>query len=216
MTVGIDSIGIGTPIYALMNLGVEFQYEFASDIDPNAQRMVLANLNPRQFYGDIGDRNNELAPDCDLYVAGFPCQPFSVAGLHQGLDDVKGRGKVIEHICSYLEAKTPRAFLLENVAALSTMDEGKTLQDILFRLSNNGECFVTWEILNLEEHGIPQHRPRPYAESARTHYPWTSTGLGQSENKESNNFLILVALPLPLTVCLRKRLRMQEQLLKTP
>lgn len=88
MTVGTDCTGIGTPIYALMNLGVESQCEFASDIDPNAREMVTANLNPNHFYGDISERNNELAPDCDLYVAGFPCQAFSAAGLHQGLDDV--------------------------------------------------------------------------------------------------------------------------------
>ena len=107
VTVGTDCTGIGTPIYALTNLGVNFKCEFASDIDEGARKMMKANLDPKILYGDIGVRDNKSAPDCDLYIAGFPCQPFSSAGLHQGIDDVQGRGKIIAHICNYLEEKCP-------------------------------------------------------------------------------------------------------------
>lgn len=159
VTVGTDCTGIGTPIYALTNLVVNFKYEFASDIDESARKMIKANLDPKILYGDIGLRDNKLAPDCDVYITGFPCQLFSSAGLHQGIDDVQGRGKIIAHICNYLEEKLPRAFLLENVAALATIDDGKILDEILVRLSNRGEYLITWGILNTEEHGVPQHRP---------------------------------------------------------
>ena len=105
MTVGTDCTGIGTPMYALKNLGVDFQYEFASEIDTNASNMIKGNFSPKHFYGNLCECNNELAPDCDVYVAGFPCQPFFVAGLHQGIDDVKGRGKTNDHITCTLRLR---------------------------------------------------------------------------------------------------------------
>ena len=98
VAVGTDCTGIGTPILALKNLKVDFVHEFASDIDEGARKMIKANLNPKILFGDVEKRDNKTAPDCDLYIAGFPCQPFSDAGLHQGVEDEKGRGKVIEHI----------------------------------------------------------------------------------------------------------------------
>jgi len=67
---------------------------------------------------DITRRHPAELPDHDLYVAGFPCQPFSTMGSRQGVRDKLGRGLLINHIIATLAAKRPRAFLLENVKGL--------------------------------------------------------------------------------------------------
>ena len=64
---------------------------------------------PSQLVKDITRRRPEQLPDHDLYVVGFPCQPFSTMGSSQVLDDPFGRGLIIEHIIAALATKLPRA-----------------------------------------------------------------------------------------------------------
>jgi DNA (cytosine-5)-methyltransferase 1 len=110
-------------------------------------------------------RNPKDLPDHDLYVAGFPCQPFSaMMGLQEGVSDRHGRrGRVITHVVAALQAKQPRAFILENVPRLVTTHQ-KTFCRILQKLrSIGGNAYdVSWRVVNTEEHGIPQHRERVY------------------------------------------------------
>merc|ERR1719461_2621487 len=75
----------------------------------------MANYPPKIFFDDLTKRDNSKAPAADLYVAGFPCQPFSTAGLQQGFSDVRGRGEIFWHVRDYLEQKKPRMFMLEGV-----------------------------------------------------------------------------------------------------
>ena len=58
-------------------------------------------------------------PHVDLYVAGFPCQPFSDAGLKQGFRDVKGRGDIIFHLLDYIRLHLPKVFVLEKVSGFA-------------------------------------------------------------------------------------------------
>ena len=58
-------------------------------------------------------------PVCDIYAAGFPCQPWSTAGLGEGTDDRQGRGHIFFHIHQYIRIKDPKCFLLESVKGLT-------------------------------------------------------------------------------------------------
>ena len=67
------------------------------------------------MYKDITVRNNKNVQKVDLYVAGFPCQPFSSAGKQEGFADKRGRGTICFYLSEYIEKHQPKLFILENV-----------------------------------------------------------------------------------------------------
>ena len=83
--VGTDFSGVGSPETALKRLGISHEVEFACDIDKYARTSYQALHNPKQLFEDITTRPVEF-PQLDLYVAGFPCQSFSIAGLRKGFE----------------------------------------------------------------------------------------------------------------------------------
>jgi len=92
-------------------------------------------------------------------VLGFPCQPFSIAGLRRGFED--SRGTLFFEVARILKDKQPKAFLLENVKGLVNHDSGNTLSVILNTLNELGYV-VKFDVLNALEYGIPQNRERWY------------------------------------------------------
>ena len=111
ITVGTDCSGMDVPILALRNLGVNYRHVFSSDIDLQSKQFIMKNYPPEQFFDDIRLRDNRvLQKDMDIYVAGFPCQPFSVAGYQNGLDDP--RGKIINHVLHHIDHNQPKLFVV--------------------------------------------------------------------------------------------------------
>ena len=112
------------------------------------------------MFPDVTGRNHNQAPPCDWFAAGFPCQPFSTAGLNQGV--LEERGLLVQHTLRYLDAKRPELVLLENVAGLlQTKKHRPLLAFVLVSLQESG--YRTWhKIVNSVDHGLPQHRPRLY------------------------------------------------------
>ncbi len=131
---------------------------FASEWDKSAQDMYKANFGHRPF-GDINEIEPTNIPEHDILLAGFPCQPFSIAGKGLGFADT--RGTLFFNIESILEAKRPQAFLLENVKRLTTHDSGQTFSVILEKLKNLGYT-VYHSVFNSLDFGIPQKRERIY------------------------------------------------------
>jgi len=131
---------------------------FASEWDKAAQDMYESNFGVRPF-GDINDIAPEDIPDHDILLAGFPCQPFSIAGKGLGFADT--RGTLFFNIEAILEAKKPQAFLLENVKRLTTHDNGQTFAVILEKLKNLGYT-VYHKVFNSLDFGLPQKRERIY------------------------------------------------------
>ena len=158
--VGTDCSGIEAPIEALIQLGVEFEHVFSSEIDKFAIQSIKANYNPGILYGDIMKRDVRDVPYVDLYVAGFPCQPFSSVGKKLGFKDT--RGSVFFACTEYIRTKRPKMFILENVKHILHLDKGVVWKTILNELSKIGGYTIEWRLLNTCDYGIPQNRPRVY------------------------------------------------------
>ena len=121
LRVGTDCSGIEAPIQALRQLKIPFKHIFSSDIDKYCIQSIKANYDPEIIFGDkdgpypngdITTRNIDDVPDIDLYVCGFPCQPFSQAGQRKGFEDK--RGNVFWSCLEVIERKQPKYFILEN------------------------------------------------------------------------------------------------------
>lgn len=172
--VGTDFSGIGSPEQALKNLGIDHTVEFACEIDKYARESYLANHECKVMYEDITTRDHSEVDQLDLYVAGFPCQAFSMAGKRKGFEDV--RGTLFFNVAEFIRENQPKAFILENVKGLLSHDQGRTFQTITDLLSNcggtvNGQMaldffedglgyHIYYQVLNTKEHGIPQNRER--------------------------------------------------------
>jgi len=157
LKIGTDFSGIGAPEQALKKLGIKYKSVFACDIDKHAKKSFLANYTTDNFYDDITKRDHSKTPYCDLYVAGFPCQAFSVAGKRKGFDDT--RGTLFFDLLQYIKLQRPKYFILENVKGLLRHDKGNTLETIL----NSLEALkydIHYKVLNTKDYGIPQNRER--------------------------------------------------------
>lgn len=130
---------------------------YSSEWDKFAQKTYKANFGETPD-GDITKVDEYSIPDHDILLAGFPCQPFSQAGLKKGFEDA--RGTLFFDIARILKAKRPKAFMLENVKQLRGHDGGKTLKVILNVLDELGYYVPNPEVLNAYHFGSPQNRER--------------------------------------------------------
>lgn len=155
--------GIGGFHLALSSLGANCV--FASEKDTHARQTYSHNFNTDnfEFNDDIRKISPNLIPDHDILCAGFPCQPFSQAGLKKGFDDGDDseRGNLFFCILDIIEHKKPKAFILENVRHLIAHDNGKTFEIIQTLLKNAGYT-VYYQVLKASDYNIPQHRPRVF------------------------------------------------------
>jgi DNA (cytosine-5)-methyltransferase 1 len=131
---------------------------FSSEIDKFARQTYQANFG-EEPKGDITLIEPKEIPDFDLLLAGFPCQPFSQAGLQKGFDDT--RGTLFFYIAKIIEHHKPSVVLLENVKRLKTHDKGNTYRVMQETLESLGYK-VTSQILAAKDFGIPQNRERIY------------------------------------------------------
>lgn len=140
----------------------------SSDIDEHCQLTYEKNFGEIPL-GDISKISTEDIPDHDILLAGFPCQPFSIIGQMKGFEDT--RGTLFFEIARILEAKKPRAFVLENVKLLVGHDKGKTFKKILETLDELGYYF-DYQILNALDFGLPQKRERVFIVGFRKPVPF--------------------------------------------
>jgi DNA (cytosine-5)-methyltransferase 1 len=117
---------------------------FACDIDENCRKAYEHNYGIKPE-ADISRVDISKIPDHDILFAGFPCQPFSIIGSREGFADA--RGTLFFELAKIIEAKQPRAFILENVKQLASHNHGKTLKRIL-EILRGLEYTVDYRILN--------------------------------------------------------------------
>ena len=165
MKIGTDCSGIDAPIQALTQMGISFEHVFSSDIDKYCVDSIKSNYNTKLIFGDknglfpdgdITKRDIDSVPDIDMYVCGFPCQPFSQAGGRKGFED--SRGNVFWSCMEVIKFKQPKYFILENVKNILRHDNGNTWKTIWGALCALSGYSVKWKILNTRNYGIPQNR----------------------------------------------------------
>jgi DNA (cytosine-5)-methyltransferase 1 len=157
--------GIGGFRIALENLGGKCV--FASEWDSFAARTYEANFGDKPA-GDITKIAANDIPDHDILTAGFPCQPFSIAGIgaYNALGKAHGfqhatQGTLFFDVARIIRAKRPRAFLLENVKNLLSHDKGRTFYTIIQTLKGKLNYHIYPELIDARWF-VPQHRERIY------------------------------------------------------
>ena len=133
---------------------------FSSEWNKYSVQTYQANFGMENVHGDITKVDISDIPYHDILLAGFPCQPFSQAGLKKGFEDT--RGTLFFDIARILETKKPKAFLLENVKQLRGHDKGRTLEVIMKTLKEIGYNNVQYTLLKARDFGLPQNRERLY------------------------------------------------------
>ena len=137
---------------------------YSSEWNKYSQQTYFANFG-EQPEGDITQVVASAIPNHDILVAGFPCQPFSIAGVSKknslgratGFED-KTQGTLFFDVCRILKEKRPKAFMLENVKNLCSHDKGRTFKVIRESLDElNYKVF--YSILD-GQNFVPQHRER--------------------------------------------------------
>ena len=163
--VGSMFAGIGGICLGFKQAGADIIW--ANEIDKNACITYRTNFgNNYLVEDDIKNIDTRDIPEIDILTAGFPCQPFSIAGYQKGFTD--DRGNLFFEIVRVLKDKKPKAILLENVKNLASHDKGNTFKVIKETLEANG-YFIKEDILNTAEYGnIPQNRERIYIVGFRT------------------------------------------------
>ena len=141
---------------------------YSADIDLHCKLTYDLNFKaPALDMKNVAEINPDDLPNFDLLLAGFPCQPFSVAGSKKGFKD-KGRGDLFFDIIKIIAAKKPQAIFLENVRNLAQHDHGRTFVIIKENLERQGYK-VKFAILNSAEYGgVPQSRERIYIAGFRS------------------------------------------------
>lgn len=163
---------------------------FASEWNEFSMRTYRTNYGfAEDVAGDITKVDATCIPDCDVVLAGFPCQPFSVAGVSKkrslgretGFRD-KTQGTLFFDVARIIATKRPAAFMLENVKNLTSHDHGRTFKVILETLRDELGYEVHWKVID-GQHFVPQHRERIYIVGFRSPTDFTWDDLSFPERK---------------------------------
>jgi len=165
-----------------------------------AQKTYLANFpetTNHTFIGDITKVDERDVPDHEILLAGFPCQPFSIAGVSK--KNALGRphgfecttqGTLFFDVARIIAEKRPKAFLLENVKNLLSHDKGNTFKVILQTLRNELGYEVHYKVID-GQHFVPQHRERILIVGfkGKTEFTWDDLSLPKKDSIKLSSIL---------------------------
>lgn len=133
---------------------------FGNDMVQHSKNIYDENFNHKLTLKDLNEVKVEDIPPHDILTGGFPCQPFSIAGLQEGFKDE--RSNVFWKILSIIDHHQPKCVILENVKNIVSHDEKRTFNTIKSNLEKRGYN-ICYKVLNTADiTGIPQHRERIY------------------------------------------------------
>lgn len=163
---GLGGIRIGFE-NAFQKKGFDPICVLSSEIKDYAIKAYKNYFNDDDIAGDITQIPISDIEDFDFLLGGFPCQPFSSAGLGLGFEDT--RGTLFFAIEKILEEKRPYGFLLENVEGLINHDNGRTLSIIVDHLKKLN-YYVSYRLIDSQYFGLAQSRKRVYIVGTRDTY----------------------------------------------
>ena len=155
--------GYGGASFGLKRSGLPFEVIGQSEIEPSAIKMLSTNFPSVQNFGNITniakmlDNNPDIIKPFNMFTGGFPCQPFSTAGLQMGDKDAKGRGTLIYDIIRICKIKHPKYILLENVRGFMAQKFDYIRNYLEEELNEYKFCYTK---LNSKDFGVPQSRER--------------------------------------------------------
>ena len=142
---GLELLGLNCVAHSEINIDADYTYQLFYNDNRNLGDLTLIDV--------------KKIPECDILIAGFPCQTFSIVGKRAGLKDE--RGQIIYYLINILRQKNIPYFIFENVKGLVNHDKGKTLSAIIHLLNDAG-YEVSYKVLNSIDYGVPQLRERVY------------------------------------------------------
>ena len=165
---------------------------FTSEWNDFSKKTYLENFGEgHQFIGDIVPFPAEEVPDHDVLLGGFPCQPFSIAGVSKKNSlgrphgfECSTQGTLFFDVARIIATKRPKAFLLENVKNLLSHDKGNTFKVILQVLKDELKYEVHYRVID-GQHFTPQHRERIIIVGFRepTKFSWEDLNLPEAGPK---------------------------------
>jgi len=173
---------------------------FTSEWNKFSQKTYMANFpqdSSHTFVGDITTVDEKNIPDHDVLLAGFPCQPFSIAGVSKknalgrahGFDCTT-QGTLFFDVARIIAEKKPRAFLLENVKNLLSHDKGNTFKVIVETLREELGYEIHYKVVD-GQHFVPQHRERILIVGFRgdTNFTWDDLQLPEKGSVKMSSIL---------------------------
>jgi DNA (cytosine-5)-methyltransferase 1 len=132
---------------------------FANDIEESIRETYERNLG-KIAIGDIADLDKDQLPDCDVVLAGVPCQPFSNAGNRGSMNDA--RGTLFQHVIEIVDLKKPKVVLFENVRGFTSAkdDSGVSMPERIRQDLKEHGYELTYKLLNAADYQVPQNRYR--------------------------------------------------------
>lgn len=177
--------GIGSPEFAINDLGIEHEIVFGCEIDKYARASYKAIYGNVPMYEDMTKQEwNDPNQYSDLFIGGIPCQSFSLAGKRLG--ELDPRGLLFFDFYRYVKNQQPKVFIIENVKGLLSDAGGKTFSNWLHLLGNSVNGHIQMfnhadslgynlhhTVLNTKNFGLPQNRERVFIVGIRADLPNT-------------------------------------------
>lgn len=138
---------------------IKYKCVYACDINEGVRNIYEENYGIKPD-GDINKINIDDIPNFDILCAGFPCQPFSIAGSQKGFAD-KTRGNLFYKILEIVDKKQPNTLMLENVKNLHSIHDGEPFVIIKTALEDRGYN-ISYKVIDSRYYNSPQSRQRIY------------------------------------------------------
>lgn len=151
--------GVGGFRLGLEKVDKEAEFVYSNEIDSSCEKTYERNFGRKFDSKDIFQVVPNKLPDFDVLCAGFPCQPFSVAGKELGFQDA--RGGIFFKLLEIMHEKQPGIIFLENVPNLIRHNNGNTFKIIVSSLESVGYA-ISYAVLDSSCFGVPQSRSRVY------------------------------------------------------